>query len=121
MSLADGGDPLRVGTAAIKVYDEDGFGAGGDGLLNQRVVQLQRMNVWLYQHGLQPILGDGQNAGNVGVGWHNDLVAGVHHSEFDISTIDEGERIKSVCHADAVACSDVVGIVGLKVADGFAQ
>ena len=53
------------------------------------------------------------------VGRHDDLVALVHHPQFDISTQDEPQRIEAIAAADAVARADIVGIILLEALHGF--
>ena len=66
---------LCVGAAAVEVNNHDGACAGCDGLLYQGVVDLQCLGIGLHEDGLQAVVGDGKDAGDVGVGRHDDLVA----------------------------------------------
>ena len=109
---------LCIGAAAVEVDDEDGACAGCDGLLYQGVVDLQCLGIGLHEDGFQAVVGDGKDAGDVGVGRYDDLVALVQNSHLDVGTEDEAQGIKAVAAADGMAAADIAGI-GLFEAAGL--
>ena len=66
---------LCIGAAAVEVNNHDGACAGCDGLLYQGVVDLQCLGIGLHEDGPQAVVGDGKDAGDVGVGRYDDFVA----------------------------------------------
>ena len=110
---------FSIGAASVEVNNHHSLSALCDSLLDEAVVNLQRVKARLYEHGLQMALGDGEDGGNEGVGRHNDLVALMQLSHLDVGTQDEPQRIQAVGAADAMGGADVVGIVLLEAAGGF--
>ena len=106
---------FRIGATAVEVNNHEGSGALGDGWLDEGIVDLEGIDIGLYEDGLQATVGDGEDGGDVGVGGHDDLVTLLHDTHLDVGTEDEFQRIKAVAAADAVAGSDIVGIVLLKL------
>ena len=111
---------FRIGAAAVEVNNHEGSGALGDGWLDEGVVDLEGVDVGLYEDGLQATVGDGEDGGDVGVGWHDDLVTLLHDTHLDAGTEDEFQRIKAVAAADAVAGANILGVVLLKLSCSLA-
>ena len=103
--------PIGIGTAAIEVDNHDGTGARGDGLFDELVVNLQRVDVGLYEDGLETVFRNGKDAGDIGIGRYNDFVALVEDAHLHIGTEDEGEGIEAIATAYAVLGADILGIV----------
>ena len=87
--------------------DHDGARALGEVLLKQRVVNLKGVPSRLNEHRPQPVLADGEDGGNIGVGRHHDLVALTQQSHLQIGAVDERQRIEAVANAYAMARADV--------------
>ena len=117
--LAEVTDAGGVGAAAIEVDNHDGTGLFRDGLLYQAVVYLERIDAGLHKHGHETVLGDGEDGGDVGVCWHDDLVAVLQPPQFLVGTEDERQRVEAVGTAHAVLRPDILGIVLLKSACGL--
>ena len=79
VATADVGNTLCVGTTSIEVDNHHGTGTRRDGLLYQGVVNLESVDTGLHQHGLQPVLSNGEDRSYVGVGRDDDLVALPQH------------------------------------------
>ena len=120
MALADVGDTFGVGTNAIEVDQHQGTGAGSDGLLYAAVINLSGVEARLYEHGLQSTLSDSENAGDVGVGGNDDLIARLHHAHLYVGPEDEREGIKPIAARHAMAGANELGIVLLKATGGLA-
>ena len=118
--LADFADFLGVGTATVEVHEQNRTSALGDGGFDFRVVDFEGVESRLDEHGLQSVLRNRQNRGNKRVGWHNHLVAGLHHTEFDVGAINPDERIKAIGTTHAMLRADVLGIMLLEALVFFA-
>ena len=111
---ADFPDSVRIGAASVEVNNHHSLSALGNGLFDEAVVNLQRVEARLYEHGLQAAVGDGEDGGDEGVGRHNDLVALVQTAHLDVGAQDEPQRVEAVTAADAMSGADVLGVVLLK-------
>ncbi len=105
---------VGISVTAIEMYYGDGLGAWRDGLLYAVVVNLQRMGLRFHQDRLQPVLGDGEDGGNIGVGRYNDLIAWLHNPHFNVCTEYPDECIEAVGASHTIACPDEIGIMLLK-------
>ena len=116
---AEVSNALSIGTTTIEMDNHQGSRAGGDGLLNERVINLQGVDIRLHQYRPQAVLGDGKNGGYVGVGWHDNLIAVLQPIKIYVRAQDECQGIQAVAHTNAVAGANVVGIVLLKAGSGI--
>ena len=114
MTLTNISNTLREGTAAIEMHQHHSLGTWCNGLLYQRVINLERLKARLYKDGLESVLRDRQDGGYESVGRHNDLIALSHPSHFHIGSKNEGERIQSVSHPDTMFRAYIAGIVLFK-------
>ena len=91
-----------IGTATIEVDDHDGSGARGDGLLDQRIVDLQGFGRRLDQYWLQAAFRNGEDRGYISISWYNDFIALLHDTHLDIGSQNQCQRIEPVATANAV-------------------
>ena len=120
MTATDVPYPVGIGAAAVEVDQHDGACLSGHGLLDEGVVYLQRVDVRLYQDGSEPILRDGKNRSNVGIGRHDDLVAILQATHLLVGSQHQRQGVQSVGHTDAMPRTDIAGIVLLEAARGLA-
>ena len=113
--LADFADFLGVGTATVEVYEQNRTSALGDGGFDFRVVDFEGVESRLDEHGLQSVLRNRQNRGNKRVGWHNHLVARLHHAEFDVGAINPDECVEAVGATHTMLRADVLGKISLEL------
>ena len=59
MFSADVSNFLRIGTPAVEMNDQNGFGSPSNGFFNQAVVYFQCIWVWFYQPRCKAVFGDG--------------------------------------------------------------
>ena len=109
-------DAVGVGTIPVKVHQHNGTGARSDSRLNEAVVDLHSADSRLHKHRAQAIVGDGENRSNIGVGRHNHLIAIGEHPQLFPRTQSEIEGIKPIAAGDAVARTNVGGILLLEAA-----
>ncbi len=64
---------------------------------------------------------DRQNACNIGVGWHDDFIAGTHLPQSDITFKDQRQGIKPVGYPDAVLGATVLRKITFKFGHLIAQ
>ena len=117
--LADVSNTLGIGTETIKMDDHYGTSTGGDGLLYEAVVDLEGVRVGLDKHRLETAFSDREDTSDIGIGWHDDLIAGGHHPHLDIGTENKCQSIESVSTADTVARADVVGVMLFELSRGL--
>ena len=60
---------------SVEVDEHDGSRVRGDGLFDEVVVYLQRVDVRFDENRCQSVFGDGKDGGDKGVCRHDDLVA----------------------------------------------
>ena len=99
---ADIANARGIGTAAIEMDDHDGSGARGDGLFDQRIIDLQGFGRRLDQYRLQAALRDSEYRSDIGICRHDDFIALFHHAHLDIGSQDQSQRIEPVATANAV-------------------
>ena len=90
--------------SAIEVHWHDGAGARCDKSLKQAGVEVHGVNAGVAQHGHQAALADGENAGDIGVGGHDNLIALTHDSHFLVGLQDKPQGVEAVAHPHAVPC-----------------
>lgn len=112
--------PIRISTETIEMNDHHGTRTRGDSGLDEGVIYLERMDVGLDEHGLQSALGDSEDTGNIGIGRYDDLIARDHHTQFNISTKNERQCIKSITTAYAIFRTNVLSVMRLKLFRGLA-
>ena len=110
VATADVGDTGGVGTLPVEVDNHDDAGTGGDSLFDEGIVNLAVRKGGLNKNGRQAAVSDGQNGGDIGIGWYNDFIAGMQVSQFDVGTEYQRQGIKAVGTRDAIACTDIVSI-----------
>ena len=120
MLAADLPYPIGIGTAAVEMDNHDGFRTLCDGLLYQRIVDLQGFPRRLYENRLQAALGDGEDGGDICVGRHDDFITALHDSHLHVGSEYQGERIEPIATADAIAGADILGIMLLEPPRGLA-
>lgn len=113
--FADAAYLVGVGALAVEVDDHDGAGAGRDGRLDARRVDLIGGNVGLYEDGHEAVLCDGEDRGYVGVGGDDHFVAWLHDTHFDVGAEYPDECVEAVGAAYGIAGADVVGVVFFKL------
>ena len=77
-------DTFCIGTTAIEMHNHDSPSMRSDGLPDLRIINLQGISIWLYKYRLQPIIRDGQDTGNIGIGRHNHLIPLVQQPHLQI-------------------------------------
>lgn len=121
MLLGDGSYPIGIRTAAIEVHQEDGSGAGGDGGLDQGIIDLQGIQTGLDKDGNEAILSDGEDGGNVGIGRDNDFIARLQTAKLHAGTEHEDQSIEATGAADTKAGANILRISGLEIMTFLAQ
>lgn len=109
MTLRDAHDGRHVGELTVEMDGQDGarFGRnGGFGLVRAEVVGCF---VRFDEDWRQPVFSNGENAGDVGVGGHDDFVAFLDPALLFPGTQRERECIEAVGHANAVLRAAVFG------------
>ena len=114
MTTADIPYPIGIGTATVKMNDHHGPGSSGNGLFYQPFVNLKGIGIRLHEYRLEAVFGDREDARDIGVGRHDDLIALFHHTHIDIGAENQCQRIQTVGAADTVARTNIVGIVLFK-------
>ena len=112
--------PIRIGAAAIEMDDHDGSRTRGDGLFDKGIVNLERIKRRLDEHGLEAVLRDGEDAGDIGIGGHDDLVALLHHTQLNITTKNQRQSIETIATANAILSTDIICVMGLELTRGLA-
>ena len=102
VAAADVGYAVRIGATAVQVDYHHGARARRYGPLYKAVVYLQRVLPRLHEHRAKAVFAYGQYAGDIRIGRHNHLVAGLHHAHLDVGAQDKRERIESVAATYAV-------------------
>jgi hypothetical protein len=111
--------PISIGTTTIEMNYHDGSGARGDCLLDESVVNLERSDVGLYKNGLETVLRNSEDAGNISIGRYDDFIPLVHDPELLIGSEYECQGIKAIATTYAVPGTDILCIVQLKAFGGL--
>ena len=114
VTLTDVAQLVVVGDTPIEVHRHHALGPRRDGLFHLINIQLKMFPCWLYQHGHQLVVGNGQDGGDIGVGRHDDLVAILHHAQFLIAAQDQLQGIQPISHRHAMLRADILGVVVLE-------
>ena len=109
-------DAGHVAGLTEQVHRQDGLGAGGDGGLDLLRVDVV-VSVRLHEHRGCPVHGDAHDAGDVGVGADDDLVAPADAQQ----TEADPQRVQPAGKAHAVFGADVFGPLGFKLLHLAAQ
>src|SRR5690606_31959692 len=75
MLAGDRLDPVHIGQSAVKMNGEHSFGFGCDSLRQSLGIEVKNLLVGLTQNGNQSGVKNSENAGDVGVGGNDDLIA----------------------------------------------
>ena len=118
--LAKFSDLVGICALAVEMDYKDGPRPVGYGRLYLAVVYLVCVDVRLHEDRSQSVLRNRQNRSDVGVGGDDDLISGLHHSQFDISAEDPYQRVQTVSAAHGIFRADICGIVGLELPVLFA-
>ena len=110
--------PIRIGTASIEMDNHNGTSARGDGLFDEDIVYLERIDVRLYKHRLKAVLCNGEDGSDIGIGWHDDFVTLLHHAHLNISTENQCQGIEAIAATNTIAYTNIVSI-GLLEATGI--
>ena len=99
--------------------DHNGTRSLRDGCLDELIINLKRMDIWLHQYWFQTTVGDSEDRSNIGISRYDNLVTRSHLSHLNIGPEDEPQGIKPVTASDGIAGSDIVGIMLLERMGGF--
>ena len=84
---------IRHCAAAIEMHDTNSLRPRCDTLLNQLVINFQRLLTRFYQHRLQTILRDTQNRRYIRICRNDNFVTRLHHAQLDIRAENPDESI----------------------------
>ena len=119
MSAANISNPICIGTTTIKVDNHDSTSSRGDGSLYQGIINLKRIHRGLNEYGYEPVLRNGKDRGDIGVGRHDDLITLMHHPHLDIGSKDQCQRIETVATTDTATSTDVFCILFFELPRGL--
>ena len=111
MATTDVGNTLCHSTTTIEVNYHHSPGALRDILFDKRIVDLQGVDIWLYQYWNQTTIGDSKNCCYIGVGRNNYFVALFQFAKFCISTKHEAKGIKTIATRHTMACANIFCIL----------
>ena len=104
--LAEGLAPAH---AAVEVNRHDCAGEGCDIFSEGIGVEVQGDVRRVGEHRFQSAFRNCENRGDIGVGGHNDFIAGRECSRFDIPADNETQSVKTVADADGMAHAGGIG------------
>ena len=105
---------------AIEVHHHDGPRARGNGLLDQRGVEVVGIDRRLYKNRHQSVVGYGQNRSHIGVRRYDNLVARLHYPPLDIGSQHQPQRIEPVARSHRIAATQVLAQLLLELRHIFA-
>jgi len=119
MEAADVSYARGVGATTVEVDEHQDAGLRGDGRFDESVINLEGVGARFNEDGRESVRGNSKDGGNESVGRHQHLVALVQTPHLHVGTEYQGKRIESIGHADAMAGTNVLGIVLLEAGGGF--
>ena len=111
MATTDVGNTLCHSTTTIEMNYHHSPGALRDILFDKRIVDLQGVDIWLYQYWNQTTIGDSKNCCYIGVGRDNYFVTLFQFAKFYISTKHEAKGIKTIAARHTMACANIFCIL----------
>ena len=104
----------------IKMHGEECACLLADMALDERIVHLERFQLRLDENRSEAHACDGKDGGDIRVGSHQHFVSWLHSPQYHFSLQHQFKGIQTIAAADAVASTDVFGIMALKVVDVLA-
>ena len=111
MATTDVGNTLCHSATTIEMNDHHSPSALRDILFDKRIVDLQGVDIWLYQYWNQTTIGDSKNCCYIGVGRDNYFVTLFQFAKFYISTKHESKGIKTIATRHTMACANIFCIL----------
>ena len=111
---------VRIGTATVEVDYHDSAGTGRDGLLDERIIDLQGIYGGFDKYRSKAIFSNGKDGGDIGVGRHDDLVALLHHAHLLVGSQNQRQRIESVGTTHTMFSTYICRIVLFEPTGGLA-
>ena len=111
MATTDVGNTFCHSATTIEMNDHHSPGALRDMLFDKRIVDLEGVDIWLYQYWNQTTIGDSKNCCYIGVGRNNNFVALFQFAKFYISTKHEAKGIKTIATRHTMARANIFCIL----------
>ena len=102
-------DFLHGGDLPVEMDGKNGFGLWGNSGRGLFRAQVERGLIRLNQNRLQPVFGNGQDAGNVGIGRDDDLITFLQPAQLLPGPQGQRQCIQTVGNANAMLCAAIVG------------
>ena len=105
---------IGISTTTIEVDNHNGTGMRRNGLFDELVVYLERIDIRFDKYWYKVIVRNGKDSGNKRIGRYDDLVTILHDTQFFIGTKDERQSIKPIGHTNTMLRTDILGIMFFK-------